>query len=83
MAMRRFKSGMRSIVPGREKRLAGIAVDHRPEERAKDKQDSDHPDENGGVRENQNFREDKTDAENEECDHLPACETREIVAEEK
>ena len=68
---------------GREKCLAGIAIDHRPEERAEHEEDADDAEDNGRVREKQDLDQNEDDAEHEKRDDFPARQASQIMAEEK
>ena len=58
---------------GREKILAGIAIDHRPKQRSEHEKDADNAENNGRVREKKNLDQDENDAENKERDDFPAA----------
>ena len=73
----------RDHLAGREKCLAGIAIDHRPEQRGEHEKHADNAEDNGRVREEHDLDQDEDDAEHEKGDDFPARQPSQIVAQEK
>ena len=49
----RFSNGIFNISPGRQKSLARVAIDHRPEKRGEHEENADDAEDDGGVAEKQ------------------------------